>query len=50
MGTKDGGYLRPHRSHQSGRDADIGLFYRGDRFPPRGAPRERSIDPARIGR
>ena len=47
MGTKDGGYLRPHRSHQSGRDADIGLFYRGDRCPPRGAPRERSIDPAR---
>jgi murein endopeptidase len=47
MGTKDGGYLRPHRSHQSGRDADVGLFYRGDRFPPRGAPRERLIDPAR---
>jgi LysM repeat protein len=47
MGTRDGGYLRPHRSHQSGRDADIGLFYRGDRFPPRGAPRERLIDPAR---
>ena len=47
MGMKDGGYLRPHRSHQSGRDADIGLFYRGDRFPPRDAPRERLIDPAR---
>jgi len=46
-GAKDGGYLRPHRSHQSGRDADIGLFYRGDRFLPRGAPRERLIDPAR---
>ncbi len=47
MGAKDGGYLHPHRSHQSGRDADIGLFYRGDRFPPRGAPRESLIDPAR---
>jgi murein endopeptidase len=22
-----GGYLRPHRSHQSGRDADIGYYY-----------------------
>jgi len=47
VGAKDGGYLRPHRSHQSGRDADVGLFYRADRFPPRGAPRERLIDPAR---
>src|SRR6266436_370876 len=47
LGAKDGGYLRPHRSHQSGRDADVGLFYRGDRFQPRGAPREKLIDPAR---
>src|SRR2546430_16231230 len=47
VGAKDGGYLRPHRSHQSGRDADVGLFYRSDRFPPRGVPRERLIDPAR---
>src|SRR4051812_20335860 len=35
LGARDGGPLRPHRSHQSGRDADIGLFYQGDRFPPR---------------
>ena len=47
LGARDGGYLRPHRSHQSGRDADIGLFYKGDRFPPRGSPRERLMDPAR---
>ena len=47
ISAKDGGYLRPHRSHQSGRDADIGLFYKGDRFPPRGALRERLIDSAR---
>ncbi len=47
ISAKDGGYLRPHRSHQSGRDADIGLFYKGDRFPPRGVPREKLIDPAR---
>ncbi|HYS08702.1 MAG TPA: penicillin-insensitive murein endopeptidase [Myxococcales bacterium] len=47
MGAKEGGFLRPHRSHQSGRDADIGFFYKGDRFPARGAPRERLMDPAR---
>lgn len=27
IGKQEGGYLRPHRSHQSGRDVDIGLFY-----------------------
>src|SRR5205814_2125844 len=37
MGAKDGGYLPPHRSHQSGRDADIGLFYKNDRIPARGS-------------
>jgi murein endopeptidase len=47
VGAKDGGPLRPHRSHQSGRDADIGFFYKGDRFPPQGAKREGLIDPAR---
>lgn len=25
-----GGWLRPHRSHQSGRDVDLGLYYRDD--------------------
>lgn len=24
-----GGYLRPHRSHQSGRDVDLGYYYQG---------------------
>src|SRR5437762_1199694 len=47
VGAQDGGSLRPHRSHQSGRDADIGLFYRGARIPPRGVARERLMDPAR---
>jgi murein endopeptidase len=47
VGAKEGGYLSPHRSHQSGRDADIGLFYKGDRIPPRGTPREWFMDPAR---
>jgi murein endopeptidase len=27
ISKKDGGWLRPHRSHQSGRDVDLGLFY-----------------------
>ncbi len=27
---KRGGYIRPHRSHQAGVDADIGFYYRGD--------------------
>lgn len=27
MSRPHGGYLRPHRSHQSGRDADVGFFY-----------------------
>jgi hypothetical protein len=47
VGAREGGYLRPHRSHQNGRDADIGLYYRNDRIPPRGSPREKLMDPAR---
>lgn len=27
IGRKNGGYLRPHQSHQAGRDVDIGFFY-----------------------
>jgi murein endopeptidase len=27
IGVKDGGYLRPHKSHQSGRDCDLGFYY-----------------------
>lgn len=45
--AREGGYLRPHRSHQNGRDADIGFYYKNDRIPPRGAPREKLMDPAR---
>ncbi len=28
IGKKGGGYLRPHQSHQSGRDVDVGFFYK----------------------
>src|SRR5260221_1221435 len=44
---QDGGYLRPHRSHQSGRDADIGFFYKNDVTPAPRVRREKLIDPAR---
>ncbi|HUJ25507.1 MAG TPA: penicillin-insensitive murein endopeptidase [Myxococcales bacterium] len=44
IGAKEGGYLRPHRSHQSGRDADIGFFYKSDKVPRRGARRDRLMD------
>lgn len=27
MSNKDGGYLRPHKSHQNGRDVDVGFYY-----------------------
>jgi len=47
IGNEDGGYLRPHHSHQSGRDADIGFFYRNDKVPGRGVRREKLMDPAR---
>jgi penicillin-insensitive murein endopeptidase len=29
ISARRGGYLRPHRSHQSGRDADLGFYYAG---------------------
>jgi Penicillin-insensitive murein endopeptidase len=28
LSSKDGGWLRPHRSHQNGRDVDLGFYYR----------------------
>ncbi|WP_343073324.1 LysM peptidoglycan-binding domain-containing protein [Pyxidicoccus fallax] len=27
MSNKEGGYLRPHKSHQNGRDVDLGFYY-----------------------
>ncbi|MDP3499898.1 MAG: penicillin-insensitive murein endopeptidase [Myxococcales bacterium] len=41
----EGGFLAPHRTHQSGRDVDIGLFYpRGE--PYRVSEREKVMDVA----
>ncbi len=30
LSYKQGGYMSPHKSHQSGRDADISFYYRGN--------------------
>ena len=30
LSRETGGYVRPHRSHQSGRDADVGYYYLGE--------------------
>ena len=30
IGAHDGGYLRPHKSHQSGRDVDLAFYYPTD--------------------
>jgi LysM repeat protein len=27
VGAREGGYLRPHKSHQAGRDVDLGFYY-----------------------
>ncbi len=39
ISTPVGGYLRPHRSHQLGRDVDLGLYY-----DPKSEPRHRVLD------
>jgi len=28
IGKSDGGYIKPHKSHQSGRDVDLGFYYK----------------------
>ncbi|AFE06552.1 LysM domain-containing protein [Corallococcus coralloides DSM 2259] len=45
LSTKDGGYLRPHKSHQNGRDVDFGFYY-PTAEPVRERERERYIDVA----
>lgn len=47
IGAREGGFLKPHRSHQAGRDADIGFFYKDDALPGRRSRPEKLIDPAR---
>ena len=38
IGAERGGWLRPHQSHQAGRDVDLGFFYQAGVDP--GAPRQ----------
>lgn len=45
ISAQDGGYLRPHRSHQNGRDVDLGFYYPTSP-PPRVREREKVIDVA----
>jgi murein endopeptidase len=44
ISAKDGGYIRPHKSHQNGRDVDLGFYYPGGNVV-RTRAREKYIDP-----
>ncbi len=47
ISKREGGYLRPHHSHQSGRDADLGFYYRPGMNPLTlnfKGPREKAMD------
>jgi len=44
LSAKEGGYLRPHKSHQNGRDVDLGFYY-PTVDPIRERAREKYIDP-----
>lgn len=35
IGKRNGGYLRPHQSHQAGRDVDLGFYYPNGEDPGR---------------
>jgi LysM repeat protein len=43
LSIREGGYLRPHKSHQNGRDADLGFYYPTVN-PIRVREREKHID------
>lgn len=47
ISSKDGGWLRPHFSHQSGRDVDLGFYYKEELEYGSGRRRENQIDLAR---
>lgn len=44
ISAKDGGYIQPHQSHQSGRDVDLAFYYPGTEAPLRARAREKVID------
>ncbi|MCX7943253.1 MAG: penicillin-insensitive murein endopeptidase [Deltaproteobacteria bacterium] len=35
LSAEKGGYIRPHKSHQNGRDVDIGFYYKYDEKDPK---------------
>ncbi|HYO55285.1 penicillin-insensitive murein endopeptidase [Archangium sp.] len=43
LSSREGGHLRPHKSHQNGRDVDLGFYY-PTAEPVRARERERYID------
>ncbi|MBN1209481.1 MAG: penicillin-insensitive murein endopeptidase [Myxococcaceae bacterium] len=43
ISARDGGYMRPHKSHQNGRDVDLGFYYPGGNVV-RARAREKYID------
>lgn len=43
ISAREGGYLRPHKSHQNGRDVDLGFYY-PTVDPVRASEREKYID------
>jgi murein endopeptidase len=47
ISREGGGWLRPHRSHQAGRDVDLSFYYRPGVAPRRGASRASMMDVAR---
>jgi murein endopeptidase len=47
ISREGGGWLRPHRSHQAGRDVDLSFYYRPGAVPRRGASRASIMDVAR---
>ncbi|MBI5497489.1 MAG: penicillin-insensitive murein endopeptidase [Deltaproteobacteria bacterium] len=47
ISRRDGGYLRPHQSHQAGRDVDLAFYYLREVPPGYRGRREQLIDPAR---
>lgn len=47
IGKREGGYLRPHFSHQSGRDVDLGFYYREGINPA--APKMKREDAMDLG-
>jgi murein endopeptidase len=44
ISARDGGYMRPHKSHQNGRDVDLGFYYPNGNIV-RAREREKYIDP-----